>query len=76
MNQYRILKIYQKFRSRRWDNTTVPSIRLEGKWLEKLGFEKGEKVKVESEKDKFIITTVDRKLRPTPKAFVLPIGYR
>lgn len=56
MSKLRILKVYRKFRYRTWDNTTVPEIRLEGKWLEKLGFKSGSEVEIEQKKNKLIIT--------------------
>ncbi|MDO5969564.1 SymE family type I addiction module toxin [Flavivirga aquimarina] len=57
MNQFRVLKIYSKFRYRRWgSNYTVPEIRIEGKWLEQLGFEKGNEILIEQKKKKLIIT--------------------
>ncbi|MEO8238388.1 MAG: SymE family type I addiction module toxin [Flavobacterium sp.] len=56
MSQFRKLKIHSKFRTRRWDNTTVPEIRLEGKWLERLGFKEGQIVNIEQEKNKLTIT--------------------
>ena len=59
--QFRILKIYRKFRARTWDNTTVPEIRLEGKWLEQLGFEQGNEVLIEQKKNKLIITVKKEK---------------
>lgn len=57
MTRFRKLKILRKFRRRTWDNTTVPEIRLEGRWLEKLGFEIGEEVKIKEENRKLTITT-------------------
>jgi toxic protein SymE len=56
MGQFRKLKIHSKFRTRRWDNTTVPEIRLEGKWLERLGFKEGQIVNIEQKKNKLTIT--------------------
>lgn len=56
MIRFRKLKILCKFRRRTWDNTTVPEIRLEGRWLEKLGFEIGEEVKIKEENKKLTIT--------------------
>nr|WP_294932377.1 SymE family type I addiction module toxin [uncultured Flavobacterium sp.] len=56
MSQFRKLKIHSKFRTRRWDNTTVPEIRLEGKWLEKLAFREGQIVNIEQKKNKLTIT--------------------
>jgi len=34
----------------------VPEIRLEGQWLEQLGFKKGNTVKIDQKKNKLIIT--------------------
>jgi toxic protein SymE len=56
MKRFRKLKIHSKFRNRRWDNTTVPEIRLEGVWLEKIGFKQGGKVKILIEENKLTIT--------------------
>ncbi|WP_237276426.1 SymE family type I addiction module toxin [Tenacibaculum ovolyticum] len=57
MSKIRILKIYSKFRYRRWSNNyTVPEIRLEGKWLEELGFKQGNEVIIEQKKNKLTIT--------------------
>ena len=56
MSRFRRLKIYEKYRSRTWDNITVPEIRLEGKWLAELGFEVGEHVRIEQHERKLIIT--------------------
>ena len=56
MLKARKLKIHSKFRSRRYDKTTVPEIRLEGKWLDKLGFKKGQTVLIKQERNKLTIT--------------------
>ena len=64
MNKPRKLKIYQKFRYRTQGNTTVPEIRLEGRWLEKLGFEIGKEIEIKQEKDKLTITLLSRKTTP------------
>jgi len=37
-------------------NTTIPEIRLEGKWLDTLGFKQGQKVKIQQEKCRLVIT--------------------
>lgn len=55
----RRLRVYTKFRGRTYDNTTVPEIRLEGRWLEKVGFNTGQKVKIEQEHGRLIITLDD-----------------
>ena len=60
-NQFRKLKIYQKFRNRTWDNTTVPEIRLEGNWLKKLGFEIGKEIEIKQQKNKLTITLIEKK---------------
>ena len=56
MKRFRKLKVYAKFRSRRWDYTVVPEIRLEGNWLKELGFKEGQQVRVEQEKNRLVIT--------------------
>ncbi len=56
MKQLRKLKIHRKFRARVWDYTTVPEIRLEGRWLEKLGFQHGQHVQIKQQRNKLIIT--------------------
>ena len=63
MSQFRKLKIYQKFRSRTWDETTVPEIRLEGKWLQALGFEEGKEINVKQQKNKLTITLAEKRSR-------------
>ncbi|WP_420603271.1 SymE family type I addiction module toxin [Flagellimonas sp.] len=59
MKPTRKLKIHRKFRRRAWDHTTVPEIRLEGKWLEELGFEKGKTVKVIQENKVLVLILED-----------------
>lgn len=56
MGSFRKLKIHSKFRTRRWDNTTVPEIRLEGRWLRDVGFKEGERIRIQVEKNKLTIT--------------------
>jgi len=57
MKKHRILKIHNKFQLRAWNTSTiVPEIRLEGKWLEELGFKSGNKVVIEQQQHKLIIT--------------------
>ncbi|WP_299216662.1 SymE family type I addiction module toxin [uncultured Dokdonia sp.] len=63
MKTFRKLKIYQKFRSRTWDHTTVPEIRLEGKWLQALGFEEGKEINVKQQRNKLTITLVEKRSR-------------
>ncbi len=61
MSTFRKLKIYSKFRNRRWNSTAVPEIRLEGRWLEKLGFNEGKQVQIEQQQNKLIITFFEEK---------------
>lgn len=56
MSLFKKLKIHSKYRARRWDDITVPEIRLEGHWLDKLGFKKGDTVKVKMQDNKLTIT--------------------
>ncbi len=56
MNRFRKLKIHSKHRPRRWDYTTVPEIRLEGRWLAELGFKEGDQVQIEQQRNKLTIT--------------------
>ena len=65
MNRFRKLKIYSKFRTRRWDNTTVPEIRLQGKWLENLGFKEGAQVKIKEQHHQLIITVLQQEKEGT-----------
>ncbi len=58
-SKFRKLKIHTKHRARRFDETTIPEIRLEGKWLDKLGFKQGQTIKIEQELNRLIITIDD-----------------
>lgn len=61
MSGFRKLKIHSKHRPRRWDYTTVPEIRLEGRWLEQLGFKQGDQVQIKQERYKLTITLCQEK---------------
>ena len=52
----RKLKIHYKFRQRKYDTSIIPLIRLEGKWLENLGFKIGNEITVNQKINKLIIT--------------------
>lgn len=56
MANSRKLKIHKKYQSRTYGGTTIPEIRLEGKWLGKLGFKEGQIIKIEEKKNKLTIT--------------------
>jgi len=59
MIRFRKLKILTKYRTRKYDETKIPEIRLEGKWLEALGFKQGQTVKIKQQKNKLTITVVN-----------------
>uniref|UniRef100_A0AB33L6Z4 Toxin SymE-like domain-containing protein n=1 Tax=Tenacibaculum sp. Pbs-1 TaxID=3238748 RepID=A0AB33L6Z4_9FLAO len=61
MSQFRKLKIYQKHQPREWKYITVPEIRLEGKWLEQLGFEIGKEIEIKQQKNRLTITLTAKK---------------
>ncbi len=56
MKKTRKLKIHSKFREREYDRILIPTIRLEGKWLENLGFKTGNEVIVYQQQNKLVIT--------------------
>lgn len=51
----RTLTISTKHHSREHRYIVVPAIRIEGKWLNELGFKRGEKVKLLCKKNKLVI---------------------
>ena len=56
MSKFRKLKIHTKHQARRYYAVTIPEIRLEGKWLDELGFKQGQTVLIQLENKKLIIT--------------------
>ncbi|WP_343616830.1 SymE family type I addiction module toxin [Flavobacterium sp.] len=56
MKNLRKLKIHTKYQKRNYKYITIPMIRLEGTWLEKLGFKQGKMIIVNEKKNKLIIT--------------------
>lgn len=56
--QERHLKVYPKYfdRVNSWRPIIFPEIRLCGKWLQDIGFEHGQIIKVKQEKNKITIT--------------------
>lgn len=56
MINFRKLKIHTKYQARTNRGVTIPQIVLKGKWLDELGFKKGEIVLVKQEKNKLTIT--------------------
>jgi toxic protein SymE len=55
METHRKKKVYTKIRSRTYDIIRIPEIRLEGKWLDKLGFKEGSEIVIQQEKNKLTI---------------------
>lgn len=60
MPKSRKLKIHSKCQARVDCWVTIPEIRLEGKWLDKLGFKQGQTVIIAQQKNKLTIT-IDKK---------------
>lgn len=59
--QPRQLKVYRKLFSRSYNRPVIfPEIRLCGKWLQDMGFECGQTVTVQREKNKITITVDDK----------------
>ncbi|MGE0931160.1 SymE family type I addiction module toxin [Peijinzhouia sedimentorum] len=57
MTNSRKLKIHTKHQARAYGaTTTIPEIRLEGKWLDRLGFKQGKMVIIDQKKNKLTIT--------------------
>lgn len=56
MSEFRKLKIHTKYQTRKFGETKIPEIRLEGKWLEALGFKQGQIVKIKQQSKKLTIT--------------------
>lgn len=56
MTKTRKLKIHTKYQSRVRYWIKIPEIRLEGKWLDKLGFKQGQIIIIEQQKNKLTIT--------------------
>jgi toxic protein SymE len=52
----RTLTIHSKYRALTYGSTIIPEIRLEGKWLQELGFKMGQKVKIVMEENRLVIT--------------------
>ena len=56
MEKLRKKKVYSKFRCRAHGIIHIPEIRLEGKWLDKLGFKEGAEIIILQEPNKLTIT--------------------
>ncbi|MBL7936728.1 MAG: SymE family type I addiction module toxin [Bacteroidia bacterium] len=75
MTSIRKLKIHTKYRTRKFDETKIPEIRLEDKWLESLGFKRGQTVKIKQQKNKLTITVVNEQ-KPVRHAAAGPLYGR
>ncbi len=58
----RTLKIYSKYLTRFNGFFIAPEIRLCGKWLLKLGFQKGENIIINYEQDRILIVKSNKKI--------------
>lgn len=59
MKNSRTLKVYETYQSRDWNkHVSRPEIRLQGKWLQELGFDIGQPIQVQSHQNKLVITLV------------------
>lgn len=56
MKNSRKLKIHTKHQVGIYTSKKIPVIKLEGKWLNKLGFNEGQMINVEQEQNKLTIT--------------------
>lgn len=56
MKNLRKLKIHTKYKPGLYRGTPISGIRLEGKWLNKLGFNQGQMVTIQQEEHRLIIT--------------------
>lgn len=50
------IKIQPKLRKRASDEIWIPEIKMEGKWLEELGFKVGAQIQIEQQPQKLTIT--------------------
>lgn len=58
----RQLKVYPRYfdRAYSWRPVILPEIRLCGKWLKEIGFEQGQTIKVQQERNKITITVIKK----------------
>jgi toxic protein SymE len=56
MMNSRKIKIHTRYQKSNRQMITVPEIRLQGKWLDALGFGKGKTVHIQQKKNKLTIT--------------------
>ncbi|MET0637777.1 MAG: SymE family type I addiction module toxin [Chitinophagaceae bacterium] len=59
MKNPRKIMVYSKSVQRRYDSCVIPDIRLNGKWLEALGFTIGKSIEIFAEQKKMVITICD-----------------
>ncbi len=63
MEKLRKKKVYSKHRFSDGDYISIPEIRLEGKWLEKLGFKEGMNLAIQAEPHRLTITVITQAIR-------------
>jgi toxic protein SymE len=60
MKKTRILKVYKKAQQRQRYYAIVPEIRLQGEWLQKIGFGIGSTVQVRIASQKIVLELVEK----------------
>jgi toxic protein SymE len=55
MQNFRNIKIQDKFERRKWANKLVPSLKLQGEWLREAGFTSGENCSIKVERGRLTI---------------------
>jgi toxic protein SymE len=62
MSHLKFIHIGGKYRKRKWDSILVPEIRLNGIWLETLGFSIGDIIEITYEKDSIKISKTNNNI--------------
>ena len=60
MEGKKYIKIGRVYRRRKWDTIVVPELRLNGIWLEELGFNIGDKVVIKQNYKSIVISKFDK----------------
>jgi toxic protein SymE len=58
MQNYRKIKISNRFEKRKWDNKLVPALILKGEWLKEAGFEADSHCTIKVEKGRLILLSI------------------
>ena len=60
MEGKKYIKIGRVYRQRKWDSIVVPEIRINGIWLEELGFKVGDELEIIFSSDRLLIISIDK----------------